>query len=100
MRFKEVSIGDRVKLDWDMLYLIDTGPAFYRGITGTVVALHVDLHDVGVRWDFNRPDRACHSLEGNCENGYGWWVPAGALLPFEDVSISIDQAALLNLIGG
>lgn len=100
MRFKEVSIGDRVELNWDMLNRVDSGPGFFPGIAGTVVALCEGLDDVGVRWDFDEPDRACHSLEGNCEDGYGWWVPPEALLPFDDVSAAIDQSKLLTLLGG
>lgn len=97
MRIEDVHVGDRVELDWTKRNMVDNGPAFFPGITGTVVTT---LFDVGVRWDFDKPDDSCHSLDGACEHGYGWWVPAETLLPFEEVSVAIDQSKLLTLLGG
>lgn len=97
MRIEDVQVGDRVELDWTRRDMVDNGPAFFPGITGTVVSTSFG---VGVRWDFDKPDDSCHSLDGACENGYGWWVPAETLLPFDDVSAAIDQSKLLTLLGG
>lgn len=93
-------IGDRVRLNWDMRDRVDDGPDFYCGITGTVVVLDDDrLYDIGVRWDFDRPDAVCHTLDGRCEDGYGWWVPSEALLPEKDLP-SVDSDVILSILMG
>ena len=55
------------------------------GTTGTVVELRRDGHRVGVRWDFEARVGEAHSCEGNCTDGYGWYVNYNTLEPYLDL---------------
>lgn len=98
MRIEAFRVGDRVELNWSKINRVDRGPGFFEGITGTVAAINEHIDCVGVRWDFDKPDDSCHSLDGACENGYGWWVPPEALFLDDAPEVTIDPSALLTLL--
>lgn len=94
MKFSDLSIGDRVMLNWEMRHIIDQGPPFYDGIAGTVVNFR-DM-DAGVSWDFDEPCAICHNCSNACELGYGWYVPPDALLPLQSPVSGDDILSLLR----
>ena len=95
-------IGDRVRLDEAEIDRIDQNPDLPPDSTGVVVDINDgDYSDIGVRWDLSEPSSWCHSCSGNCEDGYGWYVPADALLHEEEKEMAVvDSAALLSILMG
>lgn len=97
MEINTFQIGDRVQLREDTFHKIDQNADLFPGLTGTVVAFYKTL-EVGVQWDLDSPSRICHSLDGSCDDGYGWWVPPEALLLDDTPEVTVDPSALLTLL--
>lgn len=97
MEFNSFQVGDRVQLSEDGFHRIDPNNSLFPGLTGTIAAIYPN-GDMGVEWDFDEPKRECHTLDGACEDGYGWWVPPEALIPEEAAAVPVDQAALFAVL--
>lgn len=67
----EFKPGDRVVLveNFDHLKIGDTGVFVHENTDSWL--------EYGVRWD--KKTRDGHDCSGNCEYGYGWYVPVGYL---------------------
>lgn len=76
-------VGDRVQLLVDLTdrYMYNgsvkkynnyRNAALHSGTTGTIVVSYTN--QVGVRWDVKLNARL-HNCDGNCPDGYGWYVP-------------------------
>lgn len=97
MEINTFQIGDRVQLREDTFHKVDQNEDLFPGLTGTVVAF-CGTGDIGVQWDLDSPSYICHSLDGNCDDGYGWWVPPEALLLDDTPEVTVDPSALLTLL--
>lgn len=68
------------------------------GSTGTVVKVDYENERVGICW---HEDICGHSLDGDCEDGHGWWVNFCdvALVVIEDFELSSDEEMMQLLFG-
>lgn len=72
----------------------DYNRSFHEGISGTVCALREDGERVGVRWESNVNGHTC---DGNCSDGYGWYVYA-KYLKFADLPSTISESDILEIL--
>lgn len=56
------------------------------GVTGVIMNKHPHSGEFGVKW--NKYVDIMHTLDGNCESGYGWYVAPSHL---EHVNFTLEN---------
>lgn len=88
-------IGDRV-VSVSGIDKFDAYGSVPDGMTGTVEHLTEQAPGIGVRWD--KKDSRMHTLNGNCKDGYGWYVSADSILHEEEAEWDCDPQDISGLL--
>lgn len=89
------SVGDRVVFTHET----DPDEEIVCGEQGIVSVIATYGDSLGITWDKRSDIR--HDLEGKCDYGYGWWVPAQMVERVGcESSIEVSDSDLESLLGG